>query len=167
MRIRSSIFIVSALLACACGKSPEPSSTSGPANAQPGNSNISNANIPPEFSGATNAIPQGSNAVNGAGKAGTKSDMPAPKGFEIPGKEGPGPDDSDVKSALGENLVETQTFHSHPQLDKVEKTTAFVNGEPRSSIKVYLKNGQVKEVSANALKDPMSAPAADILKAVR
>ena len=167
MRIRSSLFIVSALLASACGKSPEPSGTSGPANAQLVNSNISNANIPPEFSGATNSIPLGSNAVNGAGKAGTKGDMPAPKGFEIPGKEGPAPDDSEVKSALGENLVQTRTFRSNPQLDKVEKTTAFVNGEPRPSIKVYLKNGQVKEVSASALKDPMSASAADILKAVR
>lgn len=164
MRIISILFIVSTLLATACGGPAEQANNSGKPPANSNSTVISNANIPPEFSGATNAVPQGANsAVNG--KAPVKGDMPAPKGFEIGGKEGPAPDDSDVKTALGENLVQTRTFRSHAQLDKVERTTAFVNGEPKSTVKVYLKNGQVKD--ASALKDPMAASAAEILKAAR
>lgn len=81
---------------------------------------------------------------------------------EIPGKDGPAPDDSVITSGLGENFVQTRTFRSHPQLSKVERTTLIVDGKPRYSIKVYLKNGQVKEVAAEKLRDPLTERAAPI-----
>ena len=163
MRISLSILFIWVLVICGCGKPAETSNTAAPPANAGFSGNTSNV-APPEFSGATNSVP--GNAVNGAMKPVGKGDMAAPKSYEVPGKEGPAPDDSDIKTALGENLVQTRTFHSNPQLAKIEKTTAFVNGEPHSTVKVFLKNGQVKDLNTAAVKDPMSASAADILKAV-
>lgn len=169
MRISSLLIIISALFIFGCSKPAAETSNTASA-APPANSGLSGntSNVaPPEFSGSNvNAAPNAGNAVNGAMRPVGKNEMPAPKSFEVPGKEGPAPDDSDVKTALGENLVQTRTFHSNPQIAKIEKTTAFVNGEPHSTVKVFLKNGQVKDLNTAAVKDPMAASAADILKAV-
>jgi hypothetical protein len=92
---------------------------------------------------------------------------PGGQTFELGSKDGPAPDDSVVTSALGENFVQTRTFRSHPQLSKVERIAIFEGGKPKYVIKVYLKNGQVKEVSPTKLADPLTAPAATILKAIQ
>jgi hypothetical protein len=163
MRVQLSLFVLSVLFIVGCSR---PAEQSNSAQAPPSNAGLSgnSSNVaPPEFSGATNTVPMG-NSANGAVKPDAKN-MPAPKGFEIGGKEGPAPDDSDVKTALGENLVQTRTFHSNPQITKLERTTVFENGEPKSITKVFLKNGQVKDLSS-AVKDPMSASAAEILKGI-
>jgi hypothetical protein len=155
VRIKISVFIMSLVLAAACGKAPETINT----NAQQANTAAANtANVP--LANVPTA-PGGNTAVNGSVKPPTETGA-APKTFSIPEKDGPAPDDSDIKSALGENFVQTRTFHSHAQLDKVEKTTV-IGSEAKTSIKVYLKNGQVKEIG---LKNALTAPAADILKAI-
>jgi hypothetical protein len=159
MKTRTAVIALSFLFAAACGGTVDHKASQPAANA-----NSAPANVPPEFSGApvNGAAPPADLAVNGAVKPPTKAGI-APKTFQFPEKDGPAPDDSDIKTTLGENLVQTRTFHNNPQIAKVEKTTAFVNGQPRSSYKVYLKNGQVKDA---ALKE-LSAPADDILKAIR
>jgi hypothetical protein len=92
---------------------------------------------------------------------------PGGQTFELGAKDGPAPDDSVITSALGENFVQTRTFKNHPQLNKVERIAKFENGKPTYLIKVYLKNGQVKDVSAAKLADPLTVPAATILKAIQ
>ena len=155
-------FIVAAttlVLATACAKAPEAGNAANSTKALTANASVNSANIPPEFS---NSAPAANLPANGAVKG--TGPMSKPKTFEFSEKDGPAPDDSEIKTALGENLVQTRTFHSHPQIAKVEKTTILGSGEARTTIKVYLKNGQVKEIRlANAL----TAPAADILKAIR
>jgi hypothetical protein len=154
------IFIVAALLltAAACGKAPEQpvnTNTAPAANAnQMSAAPVDPANIPPEFQKA----PNGNAAVKPPTANGAE-----PKTFSLPGKDGPAPDDSDVKTQLADNLVQVRTFHSNPTIAKVEKTTILAGGNARSVTKVYLKNGQVKEID---IQDPLTAPVADIIKAM-
>lgn len=166
MKSRTFLVVTSFAFAAACGGSAEHANNSSPAANHTVSANAAaNANIaiPPEFAAAANQAQAGNLAVNGAMKPPTKTEA-APKTFEFPEKDGPAPDDSDIKTVLGENLVQTRTFHSNPEIAKIEKTTVFVNGQPRSSFKVYLKNGQVKDTS---LKNALIAPAADVLKSLR
>ena len=165
MKSRIFVVVLSFIVSAACGGSADHANNSSPAVNRVMTANAAaNANIaiPPEFAAAANQAQSGNLAVNGAMKPPTRTEA-APKTFEFPEKDGPAPDNSDIKTVLGENLVQTRTFHSDAQIAKIEKTTAFVNGEPRSTFKVYLKNGQVKDIN---LKNALTAPAADILKAI-
>lgn len=156
MRITIFTVVISLLLAAACGRSPEQAGNANPAsaNANAGPQPVDPANVPPEFKTA----PQTNANVKPPTATGVE-----PKAIELPGKEGPAPDDSDVKTELKDNLVQTRTFHSNPTIAKVERTTSLAGGNAHSVTKVYLKNGQVKEID---IKDPLTASAADIIKAM-
>ncbi|HSK74104.1 MAG TPA: hypothetical protein VK892_20560 [Pyrinomonadaceae bacterium] len=78
----------------------------------------------------------------------------------------PAPDNSEVTVALGENLVQTRVFKNHPRINKIESVTAFVDGSEKKSVKIFLKNGQVRELSEGKIKDPMTETADNILKAL-
>jgi len=75
-------------------------------------------------------------------------------------------DDSEVTTALGENLVQTRVFKNQQQIIKVESVTTLGGGKEKKTVKVYLKNGQVRELPEGKIKDAMSEPAANILKAI-
>ncbi len=75
-------------------------------------------------------------------------------------------DNSEVTTALGENLVQTRVFRNHPQIAKIESVTILGGGGEKKTFKVYLKNGQVRELPEGKVKDAMTEPAANILKAI-
>ncbi len=83
---------------------------------------------------------------------------------QLPGQSAP--DNSEVTTALGENLVQTRVFKNHPQINKIESVTTFPDGKEKKTVKVYLKNGQVRELPESKIKDAMTEPAANILKAI-
>lgn len=120
------------------------------------NSNSANANISPANAGTptTPNIPANA-AVNNV--------MPA--NVKVQPLTQSAPDDSEIETALGENLVKTRAFKNNSRLLKVEETTVITENN-RKIIKVYLKNGQVKEISDGKIKDAMTETAANILKAV-
>lgn len=75
----------------------------------------------------------------------------------------PAPDNSEITIRLDQFPIETRTFKSHPQLAKVERIQDVAN--KKTVVKVYLKNGQVKELPENTVQNAMAAPAAEIVKA--
>nr|MDQ3322742.1 hypothetical protein [Acidobacteriota bacterium] len=76
------------------------------------------------------------------------------------------PDDSQVTTALGENLVQTRVFKNNPRINKIESVTMFTDGQQKKVVKVYLKNGQVRELPESKVKDAMTETASNILKAI-
>lgn len=75
------------------------------------------------------------------------------------------PDNSDISTTLGENLVETRTFKNNAQIAKIERITEAANNG-KKTVKVYLRNGQVRELPDGKVADAMAETAANILKAV-
>jgi hypothetical protein len=100
-----------------------------------------------------------------ANTAGRDNPMPADSAPRTLFESAAPPDDSTVETALGENLVRTRTFKNHPRLKKIEETM-IVSENNRRIVKVYFKNGQMKEIPEGKIKDAISAKADDILKAV-
>ncbi len=76
------------------------------------------------------------------------------------------PDNSEVTTALGQNLVQTRVFKNHPKINKIESVSTFVDGKERKTVKIYLKNGQVRELPDGQIKDAMTEAASNILKAI-
>lgn len=72
------------------------------------------------------------------------------------------PDDSVFTTRLTDVGLETRTFKSEPQLEKVERITSAKG----KTIKVYLRNGKVFELPGDQLQNLASIPASEILKAV-
>ena len=73
----------------------------------------------------------------------------------------PAPDSSEITTSLGQNLVETRTFKNNAQIAKIE-----VTGTDKKTVKVYLRNGQVRELPEGKVGDPLSESANNILKAL-
>ncbi len=73
----------------------------------------------------------------------------------------PAPDSSEITTSLGQDLVETRTFKNNAQIAKIE-----VIGTGKKIIKVYLRNGQVRELPEGKVGDPLSESANNILKAL-
>ena len=73
----------------------------------------------------------------------------------------PAPDSSEITTALGQDLVETRTFKNNAQIAKIE-----VIGTTKKTVKVYLRNGQVRELPEGKVGDPLSESASNILKAL-
>lgn len=69
------------------------------------------------------------------------------------------PEDSEFTMTLTDVGIETRTFKSHPQIDKVVKTIK----PGSSSIKVYLKNGKVFDVAGDKIPSVKTASTSDIL----
>lgn len=76
----------------------------------------------------------------------------------------PAPDDSEIETSLADTIVDTRIFKKHPQIAKVE-VALDMNRKPTKA-KVYLKNGQVRELDLSKVADPLSESGDNILRAM-
>lgn len=168
---RNNFLIITAIslsaLAASCSSAP----------AETANANANTATL----QASSNTNPIAGNVNIGGGGGGGKADNSAVAGIpnapadlkvskddptknaKVQAMSNPAPDNSEITISLGQFPVETRTFKNNPQLAKVERIQDVAN--KKNIIKVYLKNGQVKEIAENAVQNPMAAPAAEILKA--
>ncbi|MBC7795413.1 MAG: hypothetical protein H7Z37_00910 [Pyrinomonadaceae bacterium] len=116
-----------------------------------------NATPPPTQNGAIPGIPNST-----AADAKTMKDDPT-RNAKAQNLSTAAPDKSEVTVSLGQNAVETRVFNNNAQLAKVVRTQDLATN--KTTVKVYLRNGQVKEIADGKLSDPMKDSAADILKA--
>jgi hypothetical protein len=169
---RKAIFLGSTLsLAIAvtgCNTASAPESANSAANTNANVNPIANANIP---ANTNNPIANVSPAPVGESKIPGIPDMP---GTEKPiPKNDPtrtakvqpikrdAPDNSEITTSLGTDVTETRTFKNHPRIAKVE-----VIGMDKKTVKVYLKNGQVRELPSGKVADPLAESGDNILKAL-
>lgn len=167
---RNAIFLstVLALAAAGCG-----GTASAPANS---NTAAANANSNPTLT--ANVNPNTNNPIANATpepiKEGKIPGIPDMPGTEKPiPKNDPtlnakpqqiksaAPDNSEVTTSLDKELVRTRTFKSNPRIAKVE-----VFGTDGKLVKVYLKNGQVRELPPGKVADPLVESADNIFKAL-
>ena len=164
---RKNLLIISALslsaVATACSTTTAPGETNANSNVAVLQSNSNPiANTAPAASPATNsAVPGIPNAPANANMA--KGDPT--KNAKVQNITNPAPDNSEVTFSLGQFPVETRTFKSNAQLAKVERIQDVAN--KKTIVKVYLRNGQVKELPENVGIDPMRALATEILYAAQ
>jgi hypothetical protein len=151
--------IISVLAAAGCSAAST-TNTSSNANTAIAVSNApdptQNANIAPPANSAIAGIP------NAPANLALKEDPT--RNAKIKTMTNPAPDNSEVSVSLGEYPIETRTFKSHPQLAKVERIQDVAN--KKTIVKVYLKNGQVRELGDGKIQNPMGAAANDILQAL-
>lgn len=121
------------------------------------NSSNSNAAFPASNSG-------GITTPNMPANVAVKGDLPREPKTQMLTQSAP--DDSQVTTALGENLVQTRVFKNNPRINKIESVTMFTDGQQKKVVKVYLKNGQVRELPESKVKDAMTETASNILKAI-
>jgi hypothetical protein len=164
---RNNFFIITAIslsaLAVSCSSASAPAETNANANT----ATLQAASNTNPIAGNTAApSPATNSAVAGIPNAPAdlkvSKDDPT-KNAKVQTMSNPAPDNSEITISLGQFPVETRTFKNNPQLAKVERIQDVAN--KKNIIKVYLKNGQVKEIAENAVQNPMAAPAAEILKA--
>lgn len=118
-------------------------------------------NVPPPAPVANSAVPGIPNAP--ANLAVPKEDLTRTAKPQLVTRAAP--DNSDISTTLGENLVETRTFKNNAQIAKIERITEASAGG-KKTVKVYLRNGQVRELPDGKVGDAMAETAANILKAV-
>lgn len=123
----------------------------------PGNTSSNTITVP-----AANADRAGLNSSNA--EAQPEKSIPAPA-IEAQPINQPAPDGSTVSVALGNDLVETRTFKNPSQIIKVEETLIGATPGGKKTIKVYFKNGQVKEIPEGKVGDAMTESAGNLLKA--
>lgn len=163
---RKNLLIISALslsaVATAC-TTTAPAETNANSNVAVLQSNSNPiANVAPATPPATNsAVPGIPNAPANVNMA--KGDPT--KNAKVQNITNPAPDNSEITMSLGQFPVETRTFKSNAQLAKVERIQDVAN--KKTTVKVYLRNGQVKELPENAVQNPMAASAAEILQAAQ
>ncbi|HEX9929251.1 MAG TPA: hypothetical protein VGB02_12000 [Pyrinomonadaceae bacterium] len=164
---RKNLLIISALslsaVATACSTTTAPAGTNANSNVAVLQSNSNPiANAAPAASPATNsAVPGIPNAPANANMA--KGDPT--KNAKVQNITNPAPDNSEVTVSLGQFPVETRTFKNNAELAKVERIQDVAN--KKTIVKVYLRNGQVKELPPNVVGNPMAASAAEILQAAQ
>ena len=162
---RKNLLIISALslsaVATACTTTTAPAETNANSNVAVLQSNSNPiANVAPATPPATNsAVPGIPNAPANMNMA--KGD-PTKNAKVQNTVVATAPDNSEITISLGQYPVEARTFKSHPQLAKIEKIQDVAN--KKTIVKIYLRNGQVKEVPENITIEPMSAPAAFIME---
>ncbi len=167
--IFSSLVILSAsFAACTSGTSTETANANIAANSNPtltnsvptdANTNPTLQNVPVQNNAANSPIPGIPVPANANIKI---SNNDPTKTLKPQMPSNPAPDNSEVTSSLGATLVEIRTFKNHPLVSKVE-----VTGEPGKDdkkVKIYLKNGQVKEVPYNKDVDLMKISGNEIAK---
>lgn len=115
-----------------------------------GGAEVKNSNIP--------GIP----AIPGTEKPVSKDDPTRNAKVEMVKR--PAPDNSEITTQLGENMVETRTFKNHAQIAKVEKILDIKAN--KTIYKVYLRNGQVRELPEGKVSDPMGETGDNIMKAL-
>ena len=164
---RKNLLIISALslsaVATACSTTTAPTETNANSNVAVLQSNSNPiANAAPAASPATNsAVPGIPNAPANVNMA--KGDPT--KNAKVQNITNPAPDNSEITVSLGQFPVETRTFKNNAELAKVERIQDVAN--KKTIVKVYLRNGQVKELPPNVVGNPMAASAAEILEVAR
>ncbi|HEX8265947.1 MAG TPA: hypothetical protein VF596_11105 [Pyrinomonadaceae bacterium] len=164
---RKNLLIISALslsaVATACSTTSAPAETNANSNVAVLQSNSNPiANAAPAASPATNsAVPGIPNAPANANMA--KGDPT--KNAKVQSITNPAPDNSEITVSLGQFPVETRTFKNNAELAKVERIQDVAN--KKTIVKIYLRNGQVKELPPNVVGNPMAASAAEILQAAQ
>lgn len=154
-------------ITAACSSAPAPIETAG----SNGGSNTAtfaaannvdptiNANVPtPAANSAIPGIPNAPANLKISKEDPTRNAKP-----QVIGQ--PAPDNSMITTSLGQDAVETRTFKNHQQLAKVERIQDLAN--KKTIVKVYLRNGQVREVPEGKISNPMAAPATEILQALQ
>lgn len=159
-----SALTVSAAVSAACTSASAPAASNANSNANSSVAVLQNdvnpiANVPASTPAANSAVPGIPDAP--ANMNISKSD-PTRNAKVQNSVLASAPDNSEITVSLGQYPVETRTFKSHPQLAKVEKIQDVAN--KKTTVKIYLRNGQVKQVPENITLEPMSASAADILQ---
>lgn len=119
------------------------------------------ANVPSSTPAANSAVPGIPNAPANM----NMSKQDPTKTAKVQSVANPAPDNSEITVSLGQFPVETRTFKSNAQLAKVERIQDVAN--KKTTVKVYLKNGQVKELTGDIGIDPMKAMATEILSAAQ
>jgi len=167
---RKNLLIISALslsaVATACSTTTAPAETNANSNVAVLQSNTNpiagNATVGGGGGKADNsAVPGIPNAPANANMA--KGDPT--KNAKVQNITNPAPDNSEVTVSLGQFPVETRTFKNNAELAKVERIQDVAN--KKTIVKVYLRNGQVKELPPNVLGNPMAASAAEILEVAK
>lgn len=165
---RKNLFLISALTVTAaavsaCSTATAPAESNNNSNVAVLQNDINPiANVPPSTPAANSAVPGIPNAP--ANMNISKAD-PTRNANVQSSVVASAPDNSEITVSLGQFPVETRTFKNHPQLAKVEKIQDVPN--KKNVVKVYLRNGQVKQLPDNITLEPLSAPAASILQAAQ
>jgi len=170
--IRSYFLIFSVIFAsfsAGCGgdsESVNSSSRTNSANANYIQSNFPASTAPAPIANSSTNTPSSNTVINIPTNNAAVKKIPMPgKSMQTSAPAQPAPDNSEVSSVLTNNLVQTRTFKNNPQLLKVEITTIVAENN-RKVVKVYLKNGKVKELPEGKISDPLTETADNILKAV-
>ena len=154
-----SLFSISAI-GTACTSAPAPAESNGNTKVpvvQNEVNPIANNVAPPQSAATNSAVPGIPNAP--ANMNVSKQDPT--KNAKVQSVSNPAPDNSEITYSLGQFPVETRTFKNNAQLAKVERIQDVAN--KKTTVKVYLRNGQVKELIGDIRIDPMRALATEIL----
>lgn len=73
----------------------------------------------------------------------------------------PAPNDSEITTSLAQDVVQTRTFKTNKQIAKVE-----VIGSDKKTVRVYLRDGKVRDLPDGKIGDALSESPENILKAV-
>lgn len=158
-----SIFAVAAAIACSSANNDAATNanTATVVNSSTANPIGANAIVAVPSPAANSAVPGIPNApANAVVKGGDMTRSAKP---QLVARAAP--DNSETTMSLGENLVETRIFKNNAQIAKVERITETANAG-KKRIKVYLRNGQVRELPEGKVGDVMSETGANIFKAV-
>jgi len=170
MKFKAIIFLIPIIIsAAACSSSaPEMANQSAIVNVnsqavQTNNNPIANVNASSGGgSTTTNSRIPGIPDMPGTEKPINGKDMTRDVKISVPTR--PAPDNSEISDSLAENMVSTRTFKNNPQIAKIEVITLLAQNN-KKQIKVYLRNGQVRELPEGKV-DPLNDTAANIMKAL-
>ena len=170
MRIKAILLVSAAISAAACSSATNENAANTAANTTANTAVVGGAN--PNNNPTLNVTPQpaASSAIPGIPNAPANSQInkedPTRNAKIQPMPGAPAPDNSEIVTSLGTNLVKTRTFKNNPQIAKIEQTFDAANPQKSISVKVFLRNGQARELSTDKVKDPMTELAANILKSL-
>jgi len=164
-----SLLIVSTFIA-GCSSAPTVTNTTANTANNVSNNNPINANV--ETAGNSTNVNVLTNNMLKSTKGGR---FPNPnrkpggidmKNVKVVSPTNPAPDNSEVSTSMNKQgePVETRTFKNHPILLKVEKIFIDIKNP---TTRVYLKNGKVVELPPGEISDASTAPADEILRAVK
>lgn len=162
--LSSTLFLALTAAGCSTASAPENSNAAANANSNP----TLNANINPNTNNPiANVTPQPMTESKIPGipdMPGTEQPIPKndpTRNAKTQQIKRPAPDNSEITTVLGQDVIETRTFKSNPRIAKIE-----VIGMDKKLVKVYLKNGQVRELPPGKVGDPLVESADNIFKAL-
>ena len=75
----------------------------------------------------------------------------------------PAPDNSEYSASLTKDMVETRTFKVHPVIAKAVRTTT----PKTSTLRIYFRDGSIKDLPGSSVKDLAKAPAEELIRAAQ